>query len=212
MAGRDRAARRGHGRSRGRTGRLSTEGARPAAGLGTGRDRCLHGRLRVDSPRRACGESCGGVIERDRSQGCATRRRRRRTAYRCRTSRQRRGSTARCTRPTRTSGYANRKLGRYDESLSAYDQALKINPDTPHAIEYQGEAFLALNRVDEARFNFLRLYALDQQQRCEAAAGDAGVGGGEQGEAASGRRCACAGGVDRGARREFEGGDEARAG
>ena len=61
-------------------------------------------------------------------------------------------------------GYANRKLGRYNESLKAYEQALKINPDTPHAIEYQGETFLALNRIDEARFNFLRLYALDQQQ------------------------------------------------
>lgn len=59
-------------------------------------------------------------------------------------------------------GYANRKLGRYDESLRAYDQALKINPDTPYAIEYQGEAFLALDRIDEARFNFLRLYAIDQ--------------------------------------------------
>ena len=58
-------------------------------------------------------------------------------------------------------GYANRKLGRYDESLTAYSQALKINPDTPYAIEYQGETFLALNRIAEARFNFLRLYALD---------------------------------------------------
>lgn len=61
-------------------------------------------------------------------------------------------------------GYANRKLGRYDESLKAYEQALNINADTPYAIEYQGETFLALNRIDEARFNFLRLYALDQQQ------------------------------------------------
>ena len=58
-------------------------------------------------------------------------------------------------------GYANRKLGRYDESLQAYDRALKINPDTPYAIEYQGETFLALNRIAEAQFNFLRLYALD---------------------------------------------------
>ena len=58
-------------------------------------------------------------------------------------------------------GYANRKLGRYDESLQAYHQALKINPDTPYAIEYQGETFLALNRIAEAQFNFLRLYALD---------------------------------------------------
>lgn len=61
-------------------------------------------------------------------------------------------------------GYANRKLGRYDEALRAYEQALKINPNTPHAIEYQGEAFLGLNRIDEARFNFLRLYALDQYE------------------------------------------------
>ena len=61
-------------------------------------------------------------------------------------------------------GYANRKLGRYDEALRAYDQALKINPNTPYAIEYQGEAFLGLNRIDEARFNFLRLYALDEYQ------------------------------------------------
>jgi tetratricopeptide (TPR) repeat protein len=58
-------------------------------------------------------------------------------------------------------GYANRKLGRYDESLKAYDQALKINPDTPYAIEYQGETYLALNRIAEAQFNFLRLYALN---------------------------------------------------
>ena len=61
-------------------------------------------------------------------------------------------------------GYANRKLGRYDEALHAYGQALKINPDTTFAIEYQGEAFLGLNRIDDARFNFLRLYALDQNQ------------------------------------------------
>ena len=57
-------------------------------------------------------------------------------------------------------GYANRKIGRYDESLKAYDQALKIEPNTPYAIEYQGEAFLALNRIDDAQFNFLRLYAV----------------------------------------------------
>jgi tetratricopeptide (TPR) repeat protein len=57
-------------------------------------------------------------------------------------------------------GYANRKLGRYEESLKAYDQALKIEPNTPYAIEYQGEAFLSLNRIDEAQFNFLRLYAI----------------------------------------------------
>ncbi|MFC4311295.1 tetratricopeptide repeat protein [Steroidobacter flavus] len=61
-------------------------------------------------------------------------------------------------------GYANRKLGDYTKSLAAYQQALKINPDYPHAIEYQGQAFLGLNRLDEARFNYLRLYALNKGQ------------------------------------------------
>lgn len=50
-------------------------------------------------------------------------------------------------------GYANRKLGRYTAALQAYAQALQLNPDYPHAIEYQGEAFLGLDRVDEAKFN-----------------------------------------------------------
>ena len=95
-------------------------------------------------------------------------------------------------------GYANRKLGRYDEALHAYEQALKINPDTPYAIEYQGEAFLGLNRIDEARFNFLRLYALDQHQAAKLLQAMQRVGGGEQSETASGHRCASAGGLDRG--------------
>ena len=61
-------------------------------------------------------------------------------------------------------GYANRKLGNYDKALAAYAEALKIFPDYPHAIEYQGQAFLGLNRLDEARFNYLRLYALNKGQ------------------------------------------------
>jgi tetratricopeptide (TPR) repeat protein len=61
-------------------------------------------------------------------------------------------------------GYANRKLGNYPRALTAYQQALKIFPDYPHAIEYQGQAFLGLNRLDEARFNYLRLYALNKGQ------------------------------------------------
>lgn len=61
-------------------------------------------------------------------------------------------------------GYANRKLGNHAEALKAYEQALRIFPDYPHAIEYQGQAFLGLNRIDEARFNYLRLYALNKGQ------------------------------------------------
>lgn len=61
-------------------------------------------------------------------------------------------------------GYANRKLGNHAEALEAYGQALRIFPDYTHAIEYQGQAFLGLNRLDEARFNYLRLYALNKGQ------------------------------------------------
>ncbi len=57
-------------------------------------------------------------------------------------------------------GYVQRKLRDYDAALHAYAQALRINPDYPHAIEYQGEAFVRLGRMDEAKFNYLRLYAL----------------------------------------------------
>lgn len=61
-------------------------------------------------------------------------------------------------------GYANRKLGRHAEALEDYEHALRINPDYSHAIEYQGQALLGLNRFEEARFNYLRLYALNKAQ------------------------------------------------
>lgn len=61
-------------------------------------------------------------------------------------------------------GYANRKLGRHSRALAAYEQALQLNPDYSYAIEYQGQAYLGLNRIEEARFNYLRLYALNKGQ------------------------------------------------
>ena len=61
-------------------------------------------------------------------------------------------------------GYANRKLGRYEPALSAYATALQLKPDYAHAIEYQGEAFLSLNRFADAKLNYLRLYALDRER------------------------------------------------
>lgn len=59
-------------------------------------------------------------------------------------------------------GYIHRKLGRFDRSLDAYALALKLKPDFVYAIEYQGEAYLGLGDFNRARFNYLRLYALDQ--------------------------------------------------
>jgi tetratricopeptide (TPR) repeat protein len=61
-------------------------------------------------------------------------------------------------------GYASRKLGRHAQALKAYQHALELNPDYSYAIEYQAQAYLGLNRIDEARFNYLRLYALNKGQ------------------------------------------------
>jgi tetratricopeptide (TPR) repeat protein len=61
-------------------------------------------------------------------------------------------------------GYANRKLGRHSQALEAYERALALSPDYSYAIEYQGQAYLGLNRIEEARFNYLRLYALNKGQ------------------------------------------------
>ena len=61
-------------------------------------------------------------------------------------------------------GYANRKLGRHERALDAYAAALKLKPDYVRAIEYQGEAYLGLDRFADAKFNYQRLYALDSEQ------------------------------------------------
>jgi tetratricopeptide (TPR) repeat protein len=56
-------------------------------------------------------------------------------------------------------GYATRKLGDYAKALEYYDQALQMAPGFPEAIEYRGEAYLALNRVDDAKKAYLELLA-----------------------------------------------------
>jgi cytochrome c-type biogenesis protein CcmH/NrfG len=48
-------------------------------------------------------------------------------------------------------GYTSRRLGDYEESLSAYDSALKLEPDYPEAIEYRAELYLLTGRLDQAR-------------------------------------------------------------
>ena len=59
-------------------------------------------------------------------------------------------------------GYANRKLGHYEEALRAYDRALELAPQYVEAIEYRAEAYLALNRLEEARAAYMELFNLDR--------------------------------------------------
>jgi tetratricopeptide (TPR) repeat protein len=55
-------------------------------------------------------------------------------------------------------GYTSRRLGEYDRSLEAYEKALALNPDYPEAIEYRAEAYLALDRLDDAKAAYLTLF------------------------------------------------------
>jgi tetratricopeptide (TPR) repeat protein len=48
-------------------------------------------------------------------------------------------------------GYAYRKTGNYTAALAAYDKALAIAPDYLEAVEYRGEAYLGLGRLDDAK-------------------------------------------------------------
>jgi tetratricopeptide (TPR) repeat protein len=59
-------------------------------------------------------------------------------------------------------GFALRKLGRFDESLEAYDKALSIEPNFGPAIEYRAEAYLGLNRIEEAKEAYTLLFYGDR--------------------------------------------------
>jgi tetratricopeptide (TPR) repeat protein len=61
-------------------------------------------------------------------------------------------------------GFAHRKLGDYSRALESYDRALALAPNFPDAIEYRGEAYLALNRLDDAKQAYLALFAMDRRQ------------------------------------------------
>jgi tetratricopeptide (TPR) repeat protein len=55
-------------------------------------------------------------------------------------------------------GYTSRRLGEYERSLEAYEKALALNPEYTEAIEYRAEAHLALNRLDEVKAAYLKLF------------------------------------------------------
>ena len=54
-------------------------------------------------------------------------------------------------------GFAYRKLGDYPAALDAYGKALTLNPYNRGALEYLGEAYLELDRPDDAKATLDRL-------------------------------------------------------
>lgn len=63
-------------------------------------------------------------------------------------------------------GYSLRQLKRYDEAGRWYREALLYDPAHRPALEYQGELFLALGDVDNARKNLRYLELLCTAQPC----------------------------------------------
>ena len=57
-------------------------------------------------------------------------------------------------------GYASRKLGRWQASLGAYQRALALDPRHKAANAYLGELYLQTDRLDDARGRLARLEAL----------------------------------------------------
>lgn len=63
-------------------------------------------------------------------------------------------------------GYALRKTSQYEDSLVAYNEALELEPSYTEAIEYRAEAYLGLDRLDEAKEAYMRLFR-DDRERAE---------------------------------------------
>ncbi len=61
-------------------------------------------------------------------------------------------------------GYALRRTGEFEESLKAYDMALVLAPDYSEAIEYRAEAYLGLDRIEDAKTAYLILVRQEKPQ------------------------------------------------
>ncbi len=59
-------------------------------------------------------------------------------------------------------GFCQRTLGDNEAALAAYDRALKIEPGFPQAVEYRGEAYLNLGRLDDAKAAYLDLFGRER--------------------------------------------------
>jgi len=59
-------------------------------------------------------------------------------------------------------GFCQRMLGDDDAALASYDRALKIKPDFAQAVEYRGEAYLNLGKLDEAKSAYIDLFGRER--------------------------------------------------
>jgi tetratricopeptide (TPR) repeat protein len=55
-------------------------------------------------------------------------------------------------------GYVHLRLGAYRESIDDYNHTLALKPDLLDAIEHRGEAYVAVDRLDEAKAAYMDLF------------------------------------------------------
>jgi Flp pilus assembly protein TadD len=60
-------------------------------------------------------------------------------------------------------GHALKNQKRFDESLAAYQEALRLRPRYPQALEYMGETYVMMGRYKDAEKVLARLRPLDRQ-------------------------------------------------
>jgi len=59
-------------------------------------------------------------------------------------------------------GFALRKTGDYAAALETYDHAISLSPTYTPAIEYRAEAYLGLDRVEDAKKAYMALFPSDR--------------------------------------------------
>jgi tetratricopeptide (TPR) repeat protein len=67
-------------------------------------------------------------------------------------------------------GYIYRRMGDYTAALESYDRALQLSPDYTPAVEYRAEAYLGLNRLEDAKSAYMTLFNSDRARADELAA------------------------------------------
>jgi ABC-type phosphate transport system substrate-binding protein/Tfp pilus assembly protein PilF len=90
-------------------------------------------------------------------------------------------------------GSALMRLGRAEEALATFDQAIELKPDYAEAWSSRGNVLMALGRRDEARASFERVAQLQVQDPQASAATETTSDGGQAGAALGGAIAAGAG-------------------
>lgn len=55
-------------------------------------------------------------------------------------------------------GYVHLRLGAYSESIDDYNHTLALKPDLLEAVEHRGEAYMAVDRLEDAKASYMNLF------------------------------------------------------